>query len=52
MKGTQEQDPVTGEKRCHWYNQASGCRNGDQCMFSHICSVPGCGAPHPRTEHH
>ena len=35
---------------CFSYNL--GRCNNEKCSREHVCCVPGCGKPHPQTEHH
>ena len=37
---------ATGREICRRYN-ASRCTRGDECLFAHICWVPGCYGAHP-----
>ena len=39
-----------GKVICEKYQSARGC-NWQGCIFSHVCIIPGCGGPHPSSQH-
>ena len=41
---------MEGNVICHNYQSASGCK-WQVCSFSHVCIIPGCGGPHPSSQH-
>ena len=39
---------------CNYFNQETTCpfeQTEKGCNRKHLCSVPGCNQPHPRTKH-
>ena len=51
--GLERKNKRTGQRRCPFYNKATGCRkSADECPDLHECDYPGCGAKHCRAKHH
>lgn len=43
---------ASGQEICRNYNTANGCSRGEQCIFVHVCSYPGCSEKHAASTSH